>query len=192
MIGWNDLIPVVKMEDPYLQLTAEQRSLIWDVAMAEIEAKNNPVKNTNQNPEIKKKVDRLAELGIDAQQVIDGLRQFAQLKAEKTTATVTELNGSEIRMGGFLLPLDISDNKSTEFLLVPWVGACIHTPPPPKNQIVYIRFPEGRKVEKQYNAVWIEGKLEVGESTNKLFLVDGTDDILSGYQMKPNSIETFK
>lgn len=187
-IAWKDLIPNVELDDPYLKLTKEQRSLIWDVAMAEMAVNNGSAKN----PETEKKVHRLAEMGVDAKQVIDDLRQFVIQKEEISKGMVSELNGARIRMGGFLLPLDISENKSKEFLLVPWVGACIHTPPPPKNQIVYIQYSEGRKIEKQYEPVWVEGEMLVEEASNALFLVDGTDDIKSGYRMKPNSIEAYK
>ena len=42
-------------------------------------------------------------------------------------------------MPGYLLPLEFSGKLVSEFLLVPWVGACIHTPPPPPNQIVHVK-----------------------------------------------------
>ena len=51
----------------------------------------------------------------------------------------TSLNGKLVRMPGYLLPIEFAGNRVTEFLLVPWVGACIHTPPPPPNQIVYVK-----------------------------------------------------
>ena len=62
-ISWNDLIPGVEAEDPYLKLTKEQRSLIWDVAMAEIAAKNSPGTQTNPDAAIEKTlIKRLQKL----------------------------------------------------------------------------------------------------------------------------------
>ena len=53
------------------------------------------------------------------------------------------LDGKTIRIPGYVLPLEFSGSKVTEFLLVPWVGACIHTPPPEPNQIVYVKARQG-------------------------------------------------
>ena len=44
---------------------------------------------------------------------------------------VAELNGKRVKIGGYVVPLDFDATKVTEFLLVPFVGACIHVPPPP-------------------------------------------------------------
>lgn len=56
-----------------------------------------------------------------------------------SSATVAELDGVEISMPGFMLPLDYTERgRVSAFLLVPYYGACIHVPPPPPNQIVYV------------------------------------------------------
>jgi hypothetical protein len=60
-------------------------------------------------------------------------------RKEIQTAIVEDLNGRIVRMPGYLLPLDVIGAKVTEFLLVPYIGACIHVPPPPPNQIVYVK-----------------------------------------------------
>ena len=39
-----------------------------------------------------------------------------------------ELNGAYITMPGYIIPFDISAEGVTSFMLVPYVGACIHTP----------------------------------------------------------------
>ncbi|MBI2319708.1 MAG: DUF3299 domain-containing protein, partial [Betaproteobacteria bacterium] len=51
---------------------------------------------------------------------------------------VASLNGARIRIPGFIVPLENSRGQITEFLLVPYFGACIHTPPPPSNQIIHV------------------------------------------------------
>ncbi|MBT1065961.1 DUF3299 domain-containing protein [Bowmanella sp. Y26] len=72
---------------------------------------------------------------------------------------VQELDGQQVRIPGFVVPLEGDDEKLTEFLLVPYFGACIHVPPPPPNQIVYVKFEKGTPVESLYDAVWITGTL---------------------------------
>jgi hypothetical protein len=54
-------------------------------------------------------------------------------RKEIWTAVVEELNGKNVRIPGHLRPLEISQEKVTEFLLVSYVGTCIHVPPPPAN-----------------------------------------------------------
>ena len=58
-----------------------------------------------------------------------------------TFETVEELDGEFVRIPGYVVPFDFdSDQSWAEFLFVPYMGACIHTPPPPPNQIVLVRL----------------------------------------------------
>lgn len=72
---------------------------------------------------------------------------------------VAALNGKEVRLAGFVVPLEGDEEKVTEFLLVPYYGACIHVPPPPTNQIVYVNYPEGLPQDIVWDAVWVTGTL---------------------------------
>ena len=56
---------------------------------------------------------------------------------------VKELDGKRVRIGGYVVPLDFEATNVKEFLLVPFVGACIHVPPPPPNQIIYVKSAKG-------------------------------------------------
>ena len=59
-----------------------------------------------------------------------------------------------------ILPLEISGARVTEFLLVPWVGACIHTPPtPPRNQIVYVKSDQGIEIPSRFAGCYLAGEL---------------------------------
>ena len=52
---------------------------------------------------------------------------------------VKALDGQLVKLPGYIVPLDVTEEgRVTEFLLVPYYGACIHTPPPPANQIVVV------------------------------------------------------
>jgi uncharacterized protein len=72
---------------------------------------------------------------------------------------VAELNGKRVKLGGYVVPLDFDATKVTEFLLVPFVGACIHVPPPPANQIVYVKAPKGVAIKGQFDPVYVTGIL---------------------------------
>jgi hypothetical protein len=101
--------------------------------------------------------------GADAVSVIDW-RILGGLDYVKGTQTDTlkKLDGKMVRIPGFVVPLDDFTEEGAEFLLVPYYGACVHTPPPPPNQIVFVEM-DGRKNIKLnlFDAVWLEGRLKV-------------------------------
>lgn len=70
--------------------------------------------------------------------------------------------GKVVRIPGFMVPFEDGADGVDEFLLVPYFGACIHTPPPPPNQIVYIHMDRGQRVPVNiWDAIWIEGILDI-------------------------------
>lgn len=77
------------------------------------------------------------------------------------------LNGRKLRIAGFALPLERQGDKVTEFLIVPYFGACIHTPPPPANQIIHARSKKPLTGVRMMGPVWTYGTLSVqrGETT---------------------------
>ena len=83
--------------------------------------------------------------------------------------TVAELDGVLIRMPGYVVPFDFqSDSKHSEFLFVPYMGACIHTPPPPPNQIIFVRADPEIKIADIWAPYWIEGTLKTEKTENEL------------------------
>ena len=49
-----------------------------------------------------------------------------------------DLDGVRVALSGYMTPLDFEAMETRGFLLVPYVGACIHVPAPPANQIVFV------------------------------------------------------
>ncbi len=77
-----------------------------------------------------------------------------------TFNTVKELNGKKIRIPGYTVPFEYgADAQIKEFLLVPYFGACIHAPPPPPNQTVFVMADKPIKMKDLAQAVWIEGTI---------------------------------
>ncbi|MGR5061932.1 DUF3299 domain-containing protein [Photobacterium sp. DNB22_13_2] len=66
----------------------------------------------------------------------------------------------DVKLAGFVVPLEWNDYAVTEFLLVPYFGACIHMPPPPANQMVHVKYPQGVENLLLRDAIWLEGTLE--------------------------------
>jgi len=75
-----------------------------------------------------------------------------------TFNTVADLDGKRVRIPGYIVPLDLASRGSVrEFLLVPYFGACIHTPPPPPNQIVYVTAAIPLKDADIWEPYWVQG-----------------------------------
>ena len=99
-------------------------------------------------------------------------------------ASVGALNGSRIRIPGFIVPLENQRGQITEFLLVPYFGACIHTPPPPSNQIIHVLPVKPLKNEQTMDAVWVSGVLETTRSDTGM----GS----AGYRMKAETVAPYR
>lgn len=86
-----------------------------------------------------------------------------------TFNVVEELSGQLVRIPGFVLPFEYSSSGGiSEFLLVPYFGACIHTPPPPPNQMVYVTAEEPTDLGGQWTPIWAIGILRTQPQYNDL------------------------
>lgn len=99
-----------------------------------------------------------------------GMKQAKGLPAVMySTKTVAAMNGRQIRLGGYPVPLETdAKGNSTLFFLVPYPGACIHVPPPPPNQLVLVRYPKGLKLDDIYTPLWVSGALKIEKVSNDL------------------------
>jgi len=189
-LQWKDLVPAKDFEDPYDILSQRQFSDLANIALLrELEAdKRTPTETSTRLAD--EGLQRLTAEGID----IDGLlarRDEISLKYDAWSRSIqTELDGKTVSIGGYMLPLEYSGTKVTEFLLVPYLGACIHTPPPPPNQIVHVKSARGIKTKGLYDPVLVTGVLSSEASSPNLSYVDGSANVdvsygLSARQVKP-------
>ena len=95
------------------------------------------------------------------------------------------LEGATVRLPGFIVPLEaVKSGDVSEFLLVPYFGSCIHVPPPPPNQIVYVHTGKRAGIESIYDAYWITGKLHLQTKTTRLGA--------TAYELSAEKIEVYK
>jgi len=105
--------------------------------------------------------------------------------AYKNAPVVPALDGQLVRLPGFVVPLDADFRSMKSFLLVPYFGACIHTPPPPPNQIVHVVADKPLRGEDLMNdAVWVTGVMSVKSSRTEL-----AD---AGYVLKARDVKPYK
>ncbi|HND84664.1 MAG TPA: DUF3299 domain-containing protein [Pseudobdellovibrionaceae bacterium] len=88
------------------------------------------------------------------------------------------LDGKFVRLPGFMIPFEDNLNQVTEFLLVPTPGACIHVPPPPPNQMVYVKLKKDEAVTGISDPIWVYGIIRLKNKTsvfgNASFEMEGT------------------
>jgi hypothetical protein len=109
-------------------------------------------------------VDSLGDEDPRPQELMDKLK-----KLWADAPVVPELDGRLVRLPGFLVPLDAEAERISEFLLVPYYGACIHVPPPPANQTVSVKLPpEQAFAADVFDTVWVTGTLRVTPTNSDL------------------------
>lgn len=112
-----------------------------------------------------------------------GTEQFPQIMSFNV---VEELDGQRVRIGGYILPFDFfSGGRVTRFLLVPYVGACIHVPPPPPNQLVYVETSEPLEVGGLWDPVFAEGVMRIQRQDTDLASVAYTLELESITPYRP-------
>ena len=194
-LGWKDLIPEnVLFEDPFAAMDRENLEYLGFVARIRgMKAAGKQI-SPETLTEAQELEEQLVKDGIDVDGLLARRDEVRELRKKQASAVVEELNATSIKMPGYLLPLEFSSRKITEFLLVPWVGACIHTPPPPPNQIVHVVLDDKNGFESRsiYEPVWVAGELFTNATTQNLFLKDGSSDISVGYKLKAEVVEKYK
>lgn len=128
-------------------------------------------------------IDDLADLeDFDprANEVLD------RLKANLAMAPVVEeLDGQRVRLPGYAIPIDTNGREARTLLLVPYMGACIHVPPPPANQTVHVVTANGAEYQgKLFDTVWVTGTLKVESSSSEL--------AEAGYRIDARRVEPYE
>jgi hypothetical protein len=97
--------------------------------------------------------------------------------------TRAELKGQRVRLPGYVVPLDMVGDKLQDFLLVPYFGACIHSPPPPANQIVHITLKRPQAL-RTMDVVWVTGLMDIERQDTGMGV--------SGYAIQADVVEPYK
>ncbi|PCD75699.1 hypothetical protein CLN94_12335 [Pseudothioclava arenosa] len=189
-ISWDTLAPpAVVIENPFETLTDDQMDTLRQILRFEALAERSDDAEASTEAQALRK--QLAGDGLD----VDGLFAARLAIMEKREAAASgvneELVGTSVRLPGYVLPLEFKDRKAVEFLLVPTVGACVHTPPPPANQIVHVVYPEGIEVNGLFTPVWITGTMVAQSSVQKVGYVDGQAPVSVSYSMQPLLVEEY-
>jgi len=140
------------------------------------------VKEMTKDMAAMSKLSYLQDSSDEATKAMSAIRK----KLDEAPIVKTQLN-KKVRIPGYAVPLDAERSDKREFLLVPYFGACIHTPPPPANQIVLVRPTAQSKIKKMpesMDVLWVEGELKEGRVS--------TGQGVSGYLLEAVSIAPYE
>ena len=140
------------------------------------------VKEMSKDMAAMSKLSYLQDSSDEATKAMSAIRK----KLDEAPIVKTQLN-KKVRIPGYAVPLDAERSDKREFLLVPYLGACIHTPPPPANQIVLVRPTAQSKIKKMpesMDVLWVEGELKEGRVS--------TGQGVSGYLLEAVSVAPYE
>lgn len=193
-ISWETLNEhVVKKEiaNPFEDMDIEQIRKMQQIAIIEdIAASGQEVDETTKKLG-EQAHQELTEQGIDVEALFVARTKIINQREQEFASTNPALNNADIEMQGFLLPLEFEGKKVKQFLLVPYVGACIHEPPPAPNQIVFATLKEAVEPPQlgMFTAIKVKGVIKSERVEPELNLVDGAKPIPTSYSLAVDEIE---
>lgn len=111
-------------------------------------------------------------------------RLYQSMRNALAEAPVVEAyDGASVKIAGFVVPLEQDEDRVLSFLLVPYYGACIHTPPPPANQIIHVQTQGGFLTPGLDEPVYVTGLMRTQRHDSEL----GS----AGYTLYAGSVEPY-
>ncbi len=168
-----------------LAVTAPTRAAVINITWADlipasalVGGKANILQGTVQHSQVSAAPETAGSTAVPTQ-TIEQLMGITSAVAYRN-----DLDQKEVKLSGFILPLKFEGTKVTQFLLVPFVGACVHVPPPPANQLVIVDVPKGYATTVLWEPVSVTGVPSVSGISTELAQV--------GYALKAGQVDHLK
>ena len=151
---------------------AEVTTIEWTDLMPE-----EDLKALQQMPEVQHDYSQPSPFDDNYQGDDPVAQQWQQIL--NSAKVVEKYNNTKVRVPGFIVPLEFdSEQNVTSFFLVPYFGACIHVPPPPPNQIIYVKYPQGAPIQQLWDVIYLIGTLKTESVSHDLaetaYVIEGT------------------
>ncbi|WP_261817053.1 DUF3299 domain-containing protein [Vibrio gallicus] len=190
---WDQLTPKMEtVEDPFKSLDDNQMFDMATIARFQEAQKQQDFQVSEAaKQEVEKIRQGLQAQGIDVEHLFSVRNKIMQQRQALASLPNKDVLNAKRKIPGFITPIEMKGTKVTKFFLVPTAGACIHTPPPPANQLVLIEYPEGIELISLTTPVWVQGELTGQQSTQDVDYSDGSANVESVYAMTADSIELY-
>ncbi|WGV99456.1 DUF3299 domain-containing protein [Vibrio sp. YMD68] len=179
-ISWESLRP---LQNQYQTLSPGNKALLSEIYAYEAVQETRQLSPLENNGYIQR-VALAEKFGLNVSELL-------KQRTQQANDIVPNLSINDMKLAGFLVPLEMEGLVGTQFILVPTAGACIHTPPPPANQTILVEFPEGHELQSLYTPVWVTGDIKTGAVDASVALSDGNQDIQTGYVIDASDIELY-
>ncbi|MCG9632870.1 DUF3299 domain-containing protein [Vibrio sp. Isolate30] len=183
-LSWDSLRPQNTQQQ---SLSPSDKALVTEIYVYEVAQQSRKLSSMEHDGYIKR-IELAEKRGLNVREALDEMvsgKRYAN-------AIIPDLQVNDMKLGGFLVPLEMEGLVGTQFILVPTAGACVHTPPPPANQTILIDFPEGYQMQSLYTPVWVEGDIKAGGVSASVALSDGNQDIEIGYVIDASDIVAYQ
>lgn len=192
-VGWGELAPAFSAsENPFYWLSADEARLVGILVDIDAARKAGDALPDKMIEGEAIALAALESVGVDGAAKVEAVTAFGSRLEDSRTSLNDALLGEVIEIPGYALPLEFDGVRVTEFLLVPWAGACIHTPPPPSNQIIHVRSPDGFEMRGLFDPVVVSGELRSSDTNMDVDLSDGIAEFPVGYQMVSDAIRLYR
>lgn len=190
VVDWDDLRPPAVSEDnPFDRLTDDQRDVLRQIALGQLmEARGIAPKTAAAGQHVRELKAKLRTQGLDADALLAQRKVIAEVRRDAAESGVPGLDGQNVLLTGYLVPAVPDGNPTTEFLLVPWVGACSHSAPASPNQTVRIHTQQPLILSKAYQAAQVQGPLQLKKQAYEVYVVDGLQRLHSVYAMEAKAV----
>ena len=191
-IDWQSLVPAVDESlDPYPRLSEDEQNSLYDLWMMRERRALGSLSEDLQQLE-KDAIANLEAGGFDAETILQEMDVFLEILEANNSRLVEDLDGKDVRIPGYVLPTEYSGDEVVEFLLVPYVGACVHTPAPPLNQMVHVKVDGGFTSQGLFAPVWVTGRINTAVSTQSITFNDGAMDVEAGYKIDASDVIPYE
>jgi uncharacterized protein len=192
-LTWGDLTPrLTPDENPFAGRTVQQLEALIDIAAVRDRKARGATVSPQEVFNEWAATAKLQHAGIDVDGLLARRNELGEKQRGLANAANPALDGGLVRLSGYLLPLEFSGKHVTEFLLVPWVGACIHAPLPPPNQIVHVRLEKAFEMRGMFDPVSLTGRIAASATKKSVYIMDGSAEIDIGYSMRAGQVEPYK
>jgi hypothetical protein len=185
LLEWDALQPraAKPLDDPFASLSEEQLDSLRELVRARmLAALGVPVTDAGRV----KQADLTRQLeaqGVAIEPLLAQREAIIEQRRREAETGVAALDGAEIELSGYLLPVGMNGARTDEFLLVAGPGSCSHAQPPPANRVVHVRVPQPLAVTAQYTPATVRGTLRVDPQSTLVFVVDGDREVGSTYAL---------
>ncbi|MGI8935565.1 MAG: DUF3299 domain-containing protein [Phormidesmis sp.] len=185
-VTWDDLqASETHLQNPYEHLTTTQTYRLSRLYQLKVWVEENqPASDSFEAQELQRLEQSFADEGLDTTALLTHVEAARAYWQSQSQLTNPDLEGQSVQLSSYVLPLSENETQQVnEFLLVPYVGACIHVPSPPPNQMVYVKPAVAIDNPGLFSPVLATGQIREQITSYELFRVDGSQQVEVSYTL---------